>query len=54
MYYVKIETKNGLTMSYMQAKCKESEVNALRMQTLKPTFHGVRMQSYMKCLMWPN
>ena len=33
MYYVKTATKNGLY--YMQAKCKESEVNALRMKTLK-------------------
>ena len=35
MEYVKTETKYGLNMSYMQAKCKESEVNALGMQTLK-------------------
>ena len=41
MYYVKTATKYGLTMSYMQAKCKESEVNALGMQTLKPTLHGL-------------
>ena len=34
MYYVKTATKNGLNMSYMQAKCKESEINALGMQTL--------------------
>ena len=35
MEYVKTATKYGLNMSYMQAKCKESEVNALGMQTLK-------------------
>ena len=34
MEYVKTATKYGLNMSYMQAKCKESEVNALGMQTL--------------------
>ena len=33
MEYVKIATKYGLNMSYMQAKCKESEVTALGMQT---------------------
>ena len=31
MYYV----KNGLNMSYMQAKYKKSEVNTLGMQILK-------------------
>ena len=41
MYYVKTAIKYGLTMSYMQAKCKESKLNALGMQTLKPTLHGL-------------
>ena len=38
MEYVKTTTKYGLNMSYMQDKCKKSEVNALGMQTLK-TYH---------------
>ena len=33
--HAKTTTKYGLNMSYMQAKCKESGVNALGMQTLK-------------------
>ena len=35
MEYVKTATKYGSNMSCMQAKCKESEVNALGMQTLE-------------------
>ena len=30
MLVVKTATKYGLTMSYMQAKCKESEVKCIR------------------------
>ena len=45
------ESKNALNMSYIQAKCKVSEVNVLRMQThqIDPTKVLNALDMHAKC-----